>query len=139
MRKFAALKFASFKQPKIQKILIGLYVLVILGISATVRAEIPHEGLRTYTGEVVWTMDNKFYLVNEDQTKALELRSSEDLSGFNGYVVTVVGEELKHMVGPVVTISSTDPLQMDEVRTPAVPVVLVFDIGVEKHLGIETK
>lgn len=113
--------------------------MVILGISATVRAE-TNPNLRTYKGEVVMTLDNKVFLVNANHTQAVELKSSsENLADFNGMKVELVGEELKHMVGPVVTLSSMDPLQMEENRTPAVPVVLVFEIGVVKNLGVETK
>lgn len=132
----------TFKQPRVQKILIGLYVLVILGFSATVRAEYfakNFSGAQTYRGEVVMTVDQRFFLVNEDETQALELRSTEDLSGFNGYVVNVIGKELKHKVGPALELLSTDPLQMDEDKLPVAPVILVLDIGVEKHLGVETK
>ena len=139
MKNLVNAKFNTFKKPTVQKILIGLYVLVVLGISATVRAE-TNQNLRTYKGEVVVTLDEKVYLVNANKTHAVQLRSSsQDLKEFNGMNVELIGEELKHMVGPVVTISSMDPLQMDEARTPAVPVVLVFEIGVVKHLGVETK
>lgn len=136
MKNAALSKLMTFKQPRVQKLLIGLYVLVILGISATVRAET--QKAETYRGQVVMTVDQRFFLVNEAQTQAVELRSTEDLSGFNGYIVNVLGTELKHKVGPA-ELLSMDPLQMDEEQLQVVPVVLVLDIGVEKHLGIETK
>lgn len=136
MKNAALTKLMTFKQPRIQKLLIGLYVLVILGFTATVRAE--SQVVDNYRGQVVMTVDQRFFLVNEEQTQAVELRSTEDLSGFNGYIVNVIGTELKHKVGPA-ELLSTDPLQMDEEQFAAVPVVLVLDIGVEKHLGVETK
>lgn len=132
------LNLKSFKQPRVQKFLIGLYVLLVLGLTATARAgELAQT--QTLRGQVVMSVDERFYLVSEDQTSAVELRANEDLSPFNGYVVNVLVEELKHKVGPVYETLSTDPLQMDEEKLPVVPVVFVLDIGVDKALGIETR
>lgn len=132
------LNLKSFKQPRVQKFLIGLYVLLVLGLTATARAGELAQA-QTMRGQVVMSVDERFYLVSEDETSAVELRANEDLSPFNGYVVNVIVEELKHKVGPVYETLSTDPLQMDEVKLPVVPVVFVLDIGVDKALGIETR
>lgn len=132
------LNLKSFKQPRVQKFLIGLYVLLVLGLTATARAGELAQA-QTLRGQVVMSVDERFYLVSEDETSAVELRANEDLSPFNGYVVNVIVEELKHKVGPVYETLSTDPLQMDEEKLPVVPVVFVLDIGVDKTLGIETR
>lgn len=132
------LNLKTFKQPRVQKVLIGLYVLLVLGLTATARAgELAQ--VQTLRGQVVMAVDERFYLVSEDETSAVELRANEDLSPFNGHVVNVIVEELKHKVGPVYETLSTDPLQMDEEKLPVVPVVFVLDIGVDKTLGIETR
>ena len=90
----------------IRNILIAIYIFVILGISATVRAE---QGMQaflgndkqavttTHAGQLLMTLEGKTYLVVSED-KFFELKSNVDLAGYNGLQVLIEGIELKYKV-----------------------------------------
>ena len=116
--------------------LITVYILVVLGISATARAEMSidpifntHKQVQTriYTGEVVMAVDSTFYLVvSEDEV--YELRANIDLTEYNGQTVQIDGFELKHKVGPVLLTASLDPLPEGK-TLPGAPLLVIFGIS----------
>lgn len=121
----------------IRNTLITLYVLIMLGISATARAEMRifpifpgHNQVeaRSYVGDVAMSADGRFYLIVTD-VEVYELRSNVDLQDYNGMIVEVLGSELKHKVGPVVETASLDPLQAVEIEGVDAPVLVVFGIS----------
>ncbi|GIL17252.1 MAG: hypothetical protein BroJett040_10030 [Oligoflexia bacterium] len=126
------------KATKMRTILITIYVLIVLGFSASVKAAqtiypIQYGGqvkTSTYVGEVAMTVDNQFFLIIDDNTY-FQLESQADLSDYNGKFVQVVGYELKHKVGPVYTLQALDPLLNDVVVENKIvaPVLIVFDIS----------
>lgn len=126
------------KRTSLRTILIAIYVIVVLGFSATVKADqslFPiHQGgtykTSTYVGEIAMTVDSQFFLIIDDNTY-FQLESQNDLSDFNGKVVQVIGYELKHKVGPVYTLQSLDPLLNDGVVENKIvaPVLIVFNIS----------
>ena len=76
----------------IRNILITVYVLVILSISATSRAAndimpifVDHETVQTqtYEGEVVFSVDGDAYLILED-SRYFRLAANIELNDFNG-------------------------------------------------------
>ncbi len=117
--------------------LIALYVLLVLGISATARAQsgvMPiftgDEQVQTevFEGQVVLAMNGQVFLVVSDK-EFYELQSNVDLSGYNGQQVAVEAYEVKHQVGPVFETASLDPLQGDDLEPAAAPVLIVFGIS----------
>lgn len=117
--------------------LITLYVLLVLGISATARAQntvMPifngDEQVQTevYQGQVVLAMNGQVFLVVSNK-EFYELQSNVDLSEYNGEQVVVEAYEVKHKVGPVFETASLDPLQGDEIEPVAAPVLIVFGIS----------
>lgn len=127
-------------QKRVRNLLIGLYVLVIIGLSATARAEdmriFPQppkatqstQNLQVFEGEIVAAVDGRTFLVTEAST--YELRGSQDLTDLNGEFVRVVGTEIKHKVGPVYQYMSFNPLQNDDAQYAAAPVVIVYNVSV---------
>ncbi len=116
--------------------LITLYVLIVLGFSATAKAQMKimpisntpvQVQIQSFVGQVAMTLEGQFYLiVTED--KVFELKSNIDLSDFNGLMVSVDGYEVKHKVGPVVELASLDPLPRNNEATVA-PLLVVFGIS----------
>lgn len=130
-------KFLSNKN-LVRNTLVTLYVLIVLGISATAKAQVTimpilDKGhaeiqIQNYVGQVVMTIDNQFYLVVSD-TQVYELKSNVDLSDFNGLTVSVDGYEIKHKVKPVVELASLDPLPGNLNETTVAPLLIVFGIS----------
>lgn len=123
----------ALRSGMIRNVLITIYVFVILAISATARAEynilpVPNEPSATnlFKGELAISVDGVPYLVvNEDQV--FELKSSKELSSFNGRLVLIKGFEYKHRVQPIEMLV-TDPLLDDQHSQKAIPVLIVSDI-----------
>lgn len=127
----------KLKQRRVRNVLIGLYVLFILGLSATVKATEVHilptpESQRVQIamiqGTAFQSIDGKMFLQTADMN-VFELRAEGlDLNRFDGSAVLVTGYEYKHRVGPVLQTSSFNPLQNDDSQLAQAPVVLVFSI-----------
>lgn len=129
----------GLKQRRVRNTLIGFYILLIIGISASARATemrifpqppqaTANNQLKNFVGEMIVSVDGQFYLMTEDST--YELRSNQDLSAFNGQTVEVIGFEIKHKVGPVYEFQSTNPLQVEDERLPVAPVVIVYNVSI---------
>lgn len=122
----------------VRNILIGLYILVILGISASARADvqiypvvdrIQKSQIHQFSGELTMTLDGSAYLIVSEK-EFYELASSEiDFDQFNGSKVTVEGFEFKHKSGPVFTPFSMDPLDGELSVKRVAPVLVVFGIS----------
>jgi len=118
----------------IRNILITIYILVILGISATVRADyriLPVTGdeaqaTQLYKGEVAVTIEGTAYLVMSDD-QVFELKSQEDVTSFNGQLVLIKGFENKYKIQPIEMLD-TDPLLDDQHSQKAIPVLTVLKI-----------
>lgn len=118
--------------------LITIYILAVLGISATAHAQqtiypifagrAPVQS-QSYVGEIAVSVDGDTYLVVSEQ-EVYQLKSNVDLIDYNGQKVTIEGLELnKHKILPVVETQSLDPLPGNE-RAPAkTPVLVVFGIS----------
>lgn len=127
----------KLKQRRVRNILIGLYVLFILGLSATVKATEVHilptpesaqMKIATIQGTAFQSVDGKMFLQTAD-LNVFELRAEHlDLVQFDGSPVLVTGYEYKHRVGPVLQTSAFNPLQNDDSQLAQAPVVLVFSI-----------
>lgn len=124
------------QQNMIRNILITVYILVVLSISATARASMTIDPIftgykpvasQTYIGEVAMTPNRDFFLV-VSESQVYQLAANVDLIEFNGLTVEVDATELKHVTGPVQTSSSLDPLPRTE-DAVAVPVLVVFGIS----------
>jgi hypothetical protein len=121
---------------KIRNLLITVYVLVILGISAAAKAEqtiFPvtghnHADVQTYTGQLAVSVDDKVYLVVNDHT-FYELAATQDLSELNGRNVQVDGIVITHKAGPVFELMSLDPLSIDEREHKVAPVLIVYKVS----------
>lgn len=129
----------GLKQRKVRNTLIGLYVLLIIGLSASARAtemrifpQPPQASaanqLQSFVGEMIVSVDGQTYLMTEDAT--YELRSNHDLTAYNGQSVEVIGFEIKHKVGPVYEFQMANPLQAVEERMPVAPVVIVYNVSI---------
>lgn len=121
----------------IQNTLITVYILVVLGISATARAEMDilpiftqHESVATkdFVGEVAMTPNREFFLI-VSENEVYKLESNVDLFDYNGQKVSVEGYELKHATGPVANTWSLDPLPGNENKAEADHVLVVFGIS----------
>lgn len=117
----------------IRNALITIYILVVLGISATARAEMgtPVQIPATvqahlFTGELAMSTDGRFYLVVSDK-EYYELQTTADLSQLNGETVLVQAVEPKHQIQPIIQLASLDPL--DEAQQKPVPVLIVLGIS----------
>lgn len=120
----------------VRNVLITLYILVVLGFSATARAEnttfpifIDRSGIeaQAYVGEIALTVDGQVFLV-VSENKYFELMSNADLSDFNGMKVQIDGIELKHKVGPVLQLQTVDPLP-NRRQEKVAPVLVVLGIS----------
>ncbi len=122
----------------IRNALITIYILVVLGISATARAQVQILPIFTgpaaaqtqsYVGQITMTIDSDFYLVVSEK-EVYQLQANVDLTDYNGQKVMVEGLELnKHKSGPVVETLSLDPLPGNERATFSAPVLVVFGIS----------
>lgn len=122
----------------VRNILIGLYILIILGISASAKADITiypgvdrvqKSQIHQFAGDVVVTLDGTAYLIVSEK-EFYELASSEiDFDQFNGSKVTVEGFEFKHKSGPVFTPFAMDPLDGELSVKRVAPVLVVFGIS----------
>ena len=121
----------------IRNSLITIYILIVLGISATARANVGINPIftdykpvetQTYVGEVAMTPNRDFYLV-VSETQVYQLKSNVDLFDFNGLTVAVEAHELKHSIGPVDDSFALDPLPSNEKRAEAAPVLVIFGIS----------
>jgi hypothetical protein len=132
-------KFGGRSDNRIRNFLIGIYILVILGISASARADfsvdpifgkVPQAEIQLFRGEVALTFDGTSYLV-VSENEFYELASSEqiDLTQYNGQQVLVNGFELKHKSGPVITTQALDPLDGAVGEKRGAHVLIVFEIS----------
>ncbi len=121
----------------IRNALITIYILVVLGISATAKAEMTinpiftdHTPVQTqnFVGQVAMTVDQDFYLVVSD-TEFYKLESNVDLFDYNGQQVAVEAVKVMHSIGPAVSASSVDPLPGRGDQAVAAPVLVVFGIS----------
>lgn len=121
-----------------RNILITIYILIVLGLSATAKAEIrilpviskDKIAAKQFTGEIAQTVDQEgqayFYLYVSDE-EIYELESEIDLTSLNGAEVTLLAVELKHKSGPVTPIAYLGPLQETQSEKLA-PVLVVLKI-----------
>ncbi len=130
------LKFLGEKN-MIRNALIALYILVVLGISATAKAQMSVNPVfgeqqtlqtQTFIGEVAMTADQEFYLV-VSPTEYYKLEANIDLFDFNGQKVAVDAVKIMHLNGPVLGASSVDPLPGRGEQTEAAPVLVVLLIS----------
>ena len=121
----------------IRNALIALYVLIVLGFSATARAEmkilpifVENGKVQTesYHGEVAMTTDGLFYLI-VSEVEFYQLAANIDLMDYNGKAVEVQGVEVQHKTGPVRQIMSKGPLPVDLKRKQAAPMLIVLGIS----------
>jgi len=117
----------------IRNTLITIYILVVLGISATARAEMetPVQIPATvqahlFTGELAMSTDGRFFLVVSDK-EYYELQTTADLSQLNGEMVLVQAVEPKRQIQPIMKLASLDPL--DEAQTKPAPTLIVLGIS----------
>ena len=125
---------------KVRNTLIVLYILAVLGFSASARAEMEHFPIvhgttgsasqtKTLVGEVALAVDGRVYLVVNDEV-FYEMRNHEqELTALNGQRVQVTGYELMHRVGPVYQLSSFNPLLDDKSEQTPAPVLVVLRIS----------
>lgn len=136
---------AKLKQPRVRRLLLGLYVLVILGLSATVRASqfplmdadsavrlriLPVDstrsmGVREFVGQV-FSEDKRIFLQVGDEVYELRSLRDGDLQPLNGRTVQIFGYEYKHRSGPVYQTASLNPLQSEDDSLAVAPVVFVL-------------
>ncbi|MEZ0391328.1 MAG: hypothetical protein ACAH59_03870 [Pseudobdellovibrionaceae bacterium] len=121
----------------IRNALITIYILIVLGISATARANVTIDPIftdfkpaptKTYVGEVAMTPNQEFYLV-VSEAQVYRLEANVDLFDYNGQKVAVEASELKHLTGPEGESFSLDPLPGSDSHSVAVPVLVVFGIS----------
>ena len=124
----------------LKNILIGIYVIIVLGFSAFAKADyrilpVPpsqQQHVNKYIGYVTQSVEGKFYLVIDEENEiAYELVGQMDFSQFNGWTVKVLGfENSMHKVGPVLSTQSFDPLiKDDKEETVAIPLLFVTSIN----------
>ena len=129
---------SAVQNSRVRNTLLLVYILIVLGISASARANqtimpiIRQNGsaqqLKTLVGEVAVATDGRTYLLVSDNVFYEMRQSNEDLTVFNGQRVQVQGYELMYKAGPVYQTASFDPL-IDEGRHElAAPVLVVFNI-----------
>ncbi|MGZ5280250.1 MAG: hypothetical protein ACXWC9_09920 [Pseudobdellovibrionaceae bacterium] len=121
----------------IRNALITIYILVVLGISATAKAEMTINPIFTeyqtsqsemFVGEVAMTIDQEFYLILSE-TEFYKLESNVDLFDYNGQKVEVEAVKIMHLNGPAIGASSVDPLPGRSETAVAAPVLVVFQIS----------
>ncbi len=128
---------STLKNNKVKAGLVILYILAVLGISASAKAQMSNfpipgvQGVKSqvFKGEVAMTLDGAVYLIVSDK-QYYELSSdSIDLSQFNDSQVLVRGFEYFSKVGPVLTLESFDPISDTEVVHKAAPLLVVIGIS----------
>lgn len=116
--------------------LITIYILVVLGISATAKAEMSINPVfdkrepiqtKTYVGQVIMADDSHFYLT-VSRSKSYELLTNIDLAEYANQTVEINGYELKQKVSPVSGTASLDPLPEGN-ELPGAPLLVVFGIS----------
>ena len=121
-----------------KKTLLVIYVLAVLGLSASARAEMeamPVVGqiptsvkVQTIVGKVAQSTDGRFYLFVQEKM-SFELRGHEvDLKSIVGLNVQLRGYEYLHRVEPVVQLASFNPLLDGPAELPP-PVFVVLQIS----------
>lgn len=128
--------FSALENVRIRNTLIILYILAVLGFSASARAEFSLSNLQAnpaaaqktkqLVGKIAVTLENEVFLFISDEV-AFQLKAEGDLTAFNGMDVLVVGHELMQKVGPVYQLASFNPLENDEQVLQA-PLFYVLDI-----------
>jgi len=121
----------------IRNILIGIYVLVVLGISAVAKAEYrilpypPHQQSVKYVGTIAQSADGAFYLIIDAEKEIFfQVYGNMDFAQFNGWQVKVIGVEDKmYKVGPVLSVASYDPLNEGTDENVAAPKLHVLSIN----------
>ncbi len=121
----------------IRNILIALYVLVVLGFSATARAQMEIKPIfvdykpaqaQTFVGNIAMTPNQEFYLV-VSETEVYQLAANIDLSEFNGQLVAVDAYKAKHNSSNFARSSTLDPLPGDDREAKEVPVLVIIGIS----------
>ncbi len=134
---------AAMGNSKVRNVLIAIYILAVLGFSASARANIdvypafPNmksaaqaPQVKTLVGEVAVAVDGRVYLVvSEDVVYELH-NTTQDLASFNGQRVQVQGYEYMYKVGPVYQVMSFSSLlsESSEEKVSA-PVLVVLQIS----------
>jgi hypothetical protein len=126
----------GLKKNWIRNSLITLYVLLVLGLSATARASVetmpifvdqPSVQTELFQGQVVVTLDGQAHLIiNENEF--YKLASNIELSVFNGAQVVVEAYELQYRVLPVIEVIGSDPLLEINGQSKVAPVLVVLGI-----------
>ena len=121
----------------IRNILIGIYVLVVLGISAAAKADykiLPyptHQQAVKYVGTIAQTVDGDFYLIIDAENEMyFQVYGNIDFAQFNGQQVKVIGiESVMRQVGPVLSVASYDPLNEEVDESVVAPKLHVLSIN----------
>lgn len=126
---------------KVRNVLIGLYILIILGFSASARAErmdlqqdrvfASRQSVQVQmTGEVALDTNGRaFLIVSDTEFYLLTSERGEDFSDFNGSFVSVEGVVFNYKSGPVLTTQfASSPLVESVVKKAAGPTLVVFEI-----------
>ncbi|PWU14984.1 MAG: hypothetical protein C5B49_12425 [Bdellovibrio sp.] len=108
--------FKALRQPRTRNLLIAIYVLVVLGLTVSVRAQ-ESEGvqkasfeqddspLQTIMGRILVGENNHVFLLDPTE-RVFELRGSrvmiENLGTLVGRRVEVTGQQYLHKIGPVI-------------------------------------
>jgi hypothetical protein len=121
----------------VRNILLGIYVILILGISAVAKAEIrilpwtpAEQNAKKYEGYVAQSVDGKYYLIIDEENEFyFELKGNIDFAKYVGWLVKVLGFEAnQHKVGPVHSLQYID--LVDEGNEPVVaPILKVLSIN----------
>ena len=101
----------NFSENKVRNLLIGLYILIVLGFSASAKAE-----SHVFEGEITQTVDGSSYLVISDREYYEIVSNDIDFELFSGNFVRVTAELVKLTAGPVFTIQSS--MNFDSIETP---------------------
>lgn len=121
----------------IRNALITIYILVVLGISATARAQMTINPIfsdykpvssQTFVGDIAMTPNQDFYLI-VSETEVYQLEANVDLFDYNGQHVAIEGYKLKHKNSPAHNTASLDPLPGNDDSAAAAPVLVVFGIS----------
>ena len=122
----------------VRNALIALYVLIVLGFSASAKAdqdETSYEedteiSVPVFAGQVAMTSQGKFMLV-VSETEIYELRSKADLGQFLGQNVLVKGFDIMYQVKPAADdMGHSDPLlNFPSPQQKVCPVLIVYEIS----------
>lgn len=120
----------------IRNALITIYILAVLGFSATAKAAMDinpiftdHKQVQTkdYAGVVAMTASQDFYLIVSNE-EVYRLEANVDLFDLNGQQVIIEGYELKHSKDSAGA-HSLDPLPGNQSEARVLPVLVVFGIS----------